>query len=498
MSDPIFPHDPRLGGETARGGAALVIAQFVKTAFQLISLAVLARVLEPHDFGLFSMSSAIMRFIALLGTFGLVQAAIQKTDISDKDISELFWLNMGMGIVLCLGLVLLSPSIGKFYGTPAVSNITSVLAIVIFLQGLGLQSRAMLERDFKFNRILTVEIVASGAAMLAAILAAHRGLGVWALVIQELALMGISSIGFLYLSVWKPSWSPPGRHLKPYLVYGGGLTGSNLVNYLSRNMDNVLIGRAFGGSSLAFYQKAYALILLPITQLNAPLSRVLLPALSRKRGDDQSFRRAYCTAIGCLSAISIPVIALAGVVSKEVILLLLGKDWLEANIYFLALLPAAYVGATNMGTGWVYTSIGHTGRQMKWSIFNAVIKISGIYIASQYSVLHVAITVSALFVVMRIPGIAYCFAGTQLKSKDFWVPVLRQTGVCSMAGIMTAALFQYLPQSTEFLKILISAGTKSLVFTSTLILFDFICPGTKIKKHITFISGKLFDSHAKA
>lgn len=477
-----------LGGKAARGGAALVVSQAARTVFQLGSLAILARILSPEDFGLFSMTAAVLRFFAVFATFGLIQAVIQRDSISREEVDGLFWLNTGLGLLFGLAVFLSAPFVAAFYENAAVEDLAKVLSLSIMLQGIGLQSRAMLERDFKFMRVVAVELVAAGLAMGAAIWMALQGAGVWALVGQDLVMVGVSSLGFLALSAWKPGLPSGKIRLAPYLRYGSGLTGANLVNYLSRNMDNVLIGRAFGGTELGFYQKAYSLVLLPINQLNAPLSRVLLPALSRKKVDPAAYREAYRQAIGCLSAISIPVIAAMGVVSHEIILLLLGPEWAPANRYFLALLPAAFIGATNMGTGWVYTSFGHTGRQMKWSVLNAVVFIIGIVLSSRFSTFTVAVTVSGMFVCFRIPAIKYCFSGTPLRERDFWDPVLRQTFVCVLAALSIMGLQTLSPVATEVVTAIVSTTVKILVFLIVLFLADFIVPGSSIRQHIRFIA----------
>jgi PST family polysaccharide transporter len=491
MKDDPKPLDRSLASKTARGGAALVFSQLSKTFVHLVTIAVLARILAPSEFGLYTMTMAFVHFFMLLSCMGLAQASVQNPGIRNEEINALFWFNITLGLIVFLMVFTISPLVGTFYGEPRVGTLTRALSFAILIQVVSLQSRAQLERHFQFSKILAVELTGSLLASATAITLAIRGWGPGALVGQEMMFLGICSIGFISLSRWKPGPPVFGIKLTSYIRYGRGLTGSNLVNFLSRNLDNVLIGRAFGGAQLGFYQKAYSLALLPITQLNVPLSRVLLPALSQRKNNAAAFRAAYRTAIGCLSSISIPIIALMGVVSREIILVLLGEDWIQANTYFLALLPAAYVGAMNMGTGWVYTSFGHTGRQFQWSLINGAMMATGIFVASLHGVLTVALTVSGLFLVMRIPGVAYCFKGTPLGVWDFWTPVARQTLVCMIGAGATWLSLRTLQPEHTFLTTFLFAALKGCAFLSYLLITDHIIPGAKIRAHILFILKKL-------
>lgn len=482
--------DHNLGTHTARGGAALMMSQGVKFVCQIVSLAILARFLAPSHFGLFVMAGAIVHFFSLVGTFGLVQAVIHRESISDRELNGLFLISAVTGMLLSALIYVAAPWFAGFYGEEEVKPLIRGLGAVLLIQGLGIQSRAMLEKEFKFFHILLIEALASVVALLIAVLLAWHGVKAWTLVVQELTMVSVHSLGFLLICRWKPGVGLDFGNLKFILGYGSGLTGSNVVNYLSRNVDNVLIGEQFGNAQLGLYQKAYSLILLPINQINQPLSRVLLPALSRLRDQPDNYIRAYRNAITSLCAFSIPIIVCMGLVSRELILIILGENWLQANRYFLLLLPAAFIGATNIGTGWVYTSYGHTARQMKWAVYNAVVIVTGIFISSRYSVSAVAVTLSVLFVLLRIPGVWYCFRTTPLKPMDYWQPVIRY----GMSSVFSAALLSLIFQETESAvldeNILLSLIVKSALFVLITFLADLLIPGRTFKEIFQYILEK--------
>lgn len=477
-----------LASKTARASVLLILGQFWKLCLQIGSLAILARMLTPDDFGLIAMVTVIISFLNLISGLGLVQATIQRKDITPAEISQLFWFNFFISLLLGLGLVLAAPFVAEFYGREELVSVVRVLALLVFIHGASMQHNALLQRDFQFRKIVIVESIASVLSVLVAILMAYFGYQYWALVGQVFVLSSLTATGYVLSSRWLPS--PPNFKvgITPYLKYGVGLAASNLSNFTTRNIDTVVIGKFYTSGELALYQKAYSLLMLPIYQINVPLGKVLLPALSRRQDEPDVYRLAYKKAIGCLSSVSIPTAVFLGVVSLELIQLVLGSQWVESNQYFLALLPAAVVGATNMGTGWVYLSVGHTGRQFQWGLFNTGVFAVGILIASQHSVLAICITISALFTLLRPPGVAFCFRDTPLKVLDFFYPVLRQLLVALVAASMVVLVVSYMPDAkSDLFGLIVSIATKSVFYTVFLVTLDLLLPGAGISDHAAYI-----------
>ena len=446
---------------------------------QFGSLAVLARLIPPEAFGGFGMVVVIVRFAGLVGNLGLIQAVIHRDPLDESDLNSLFWFSTGINVLIGSILYAGGPLVAGFYREPGLLWPLRLLCISVLLQNLGNMSRACLERRFSFLPVMWSEMASMGLGIAVAIHLALQGWGLLALVAQDLVHMISKNLLFLATSPWKPGWSFSRARLTPFLRYSAGLTGSNLVHFFSRNLDNVMIGKRFGAAELGFYQKAYALLLLPLRQLNAPLTRALLPALSRKRSTPAAYRDVYRRSYACLCALGMPLTMGIAVTSREVILLLLGPDWITAHVFFVALLPGAFASVTNMGTGWVFTSWGHTHLQFVWSLIQAGTIVAGILIASLFSALAVAWTFSICFAILRIPAVIFCFRPTPLRPMDFWAPTLRSLAVCGLAG----ALALWIPEALLFstppalpLALLVKAGT----FAIALPAFDLLIPGTKI------------------
>jgi O-antigen/teichoic acid export membrane protein len=218
------------------------------------------------------------------------------------------------------------------------------------------------------------------------------------------------------------------------LSFGAHLTGFNIVNYVHRNLDKMLIGRSFGAASLGIYAKAYQLLLLPIHQVNNPITSVAVPALSRLQDDPERYRRFYRRGVFLTVTVSMPAVAFLCVAAEQAVLTLLGDQWLGCVPIFRALAPAAFIGSFNVATGWVYISLGRTKRQFAWGIFSSIIIAAAFFIGLRWGPLGVAAAYSVAVVATRLPGILYCFAISPLSLADLGAAIWRATLTSLLAG----------------------------------------------------------------
>jgi O-antigen/teichoic acid export membrane protein len=227
------------------------------------------------------------------------------------------------------------------------------------------------------------------------------------------------------------------------VAFGGHLTGASLCQYLNRNLDNVLIGKVWGEGSLGLYNRAYSLLLMPITQLNGPITNVALPALSRLQNDPARYRAYYRKALGLLATVGMPLVVFTGVDALRIVRFLLGEHWLGTVPIFQALAPAAFIGTFNVATGWLYVSLGRTARQLRWAILQTPVIVAGFFLGLPYGPVGVAAAYSAVTVLLRGPAFAYCLKGTFVRSSDI-VGALLPAAVGSLvagAGILALQAF---------------------------------------------------------
>ncbi|MGE9293090.1 MAG: lipopolysaccharide biosynthesis protein [Puniceicoccales bacterium] len=428
-----------IGKRTARGGVIMLLGQGVRLVLQMGSTIALARLLTPTDFGLVGLVTVLIGLIVLFRDFGLTQATVQRESIHHDQISNLFWFNVVLSTLVAGLFAASSPLIAAFYEQPKLVPITLALAAGLLVEGIGLQHRALMMRAMQFSKLMGADVISQVIAVGLAIYMAWAGYGYWALVVLNVA-GAFGRTAFYILNVrWFPGM--PKRYVgtKPFLKYGSNLFGFNTVNFFSRNTDNILIGKFVGEQALGYYSMAYRLILLPMQQINSPLFQTFLPPLSRLADDAPRYRSTYIKLLSMMAYLSVSIICYTAINCKEVVLLVLGEEWAPATKLFLALLPLAYINATNIADGIVYASLGHTDRQFKWSFVIVPITVLSMIVGLPWGALGVAIGASASYILIRPFSIAYCYRGTFLRNRDFYSALWRPTLLA-----MTAALVAYL------------------------------------------------------
>lgn len=429
-----------LRGRAIRGGAVTLGAQASRFGLQLASTVILSRLLLPSDFGLIAMITAITGFVELFGDLGLSAATVQREQMNDQQLSTLFWINVTCGILLSGVGAAFAPGIAWFYGDSRLIPLTTALATGFALAGLGVQHQAILRRRMQFRALAWVDVASNALGVGAGIGAALAGWGVWSLVAQRLVASASSSSGAWLACRWRPALRFATGGIRSLLVFGGHLTGFNALNYLMRNADNVLIGRWWGAADLGIYGRAYQLLLLPIQQINAPISSVALPTLSRLQGDPERFRSFYLRALDLLASITMPAVVAMSVLSEALVEVLLGERWSQVAVVFRLLSGAVIVQSTCNTTGWLYVATGRTDRMLRWGIGASVLLLSSFVVGIPYGVTGVATAYSVAMLAQTIPCLWFATRGTRITLYDIGRSVLPATVSAFGAGAATLAI----------------------------------------------------------
>src|SRR5260370_31966631 len=168
-----------------------------------------------------------------------------------------------------------------------------------------------------------------------AILMAWKGFHYWALVGSQLALVFTGTVITWTVCRWRPGMSKKDTGVRSMLRFGGNFTGFSTINFFSRNLDNLLIGRFWGAQQLGLYSRAYQLMMLPIDQINEPVSSVAIPSLSRLTDSPESYRRAYLRMLEKIALLTMPCVVLLVVTSDWVVRIVLGSQWSGAIRIFV-------------------------------------------------------------------------------------------------------------------------------------------------------------------
>jgi O-antigen/teichoic acid export membrane protein len=432
--------DHLVGGlklRSLRGGAITVAAQGAKYAVDVLAVAVLARLLTPEDFGLVAMVAAVLGFLTAFKDAGLSMATVQSARVSHEQVSALFWLNVALSLALVAAVAAASRGVAWFYGDPRLVGISLVLGASFFFSGLTVQHAALLRRQMRFRELALAEVGAHAVGTAAAVAAALRGWGYWALVLRSLVTPCALMLAVWVATPWRPAPPWRARGARNLVRFGGYLAGFQVVNYLGRNLDNVLVGRFLGGAALGLYSKAYGLLMLPLRMVNDPVSDVAVPALSRLQSDPERMRSYYYKALAVVVTLSMPVVGWVAAVADSFVLTLLGDQWVAAVDLFRILTIPAFIGTFNVATGWVFVSSGAVRRQLASGVVNTAVGALAIAVGLRWGTLGVAWALVASALLRRPPTLAYCYRGTPFTLRGLGHALWRPAAASALAGLLT-------------------------------------------------------------
>lgn len=388
-------------------------------AIQLASTVILARLLTPDDYGIIAMVQAVTAFAGLLRDLGLSTAAIQKENLTDAQQSNLFWINVAVGLTLTVGLAAGSPLVARFYHKPAVLWVTVALSTSFLIDSLAAQSNALLIRNLWFGRQAAARISGALVTLSTSIILALYGLGYWALVWGPIAGALATTFLLFFLSPFRPGLPGRGTGVGDMLRFGAHITAFDFVNYFQRNLDNILIGRFWGSESLGFYSRAYALLLFPINKLRGPINAVAFPALSRLQNQPEDFRAYYLRVTSLLALLSMPLTAFFFVASKPIIEIVLGSKWLAVAPIFSWLALAAFHQPASGFVGSLLLSLGRGRRYFQCGLFNAAVLSACFVIGLPWGAKGVAMAYAIGNYVIFYPWLRWAFHGSPVSFRDF-------------------------------------------------------------------------------
>jgi O-antigen/teichoic acid export membrane protein len=364
--------------------------QGIKILVQVLSVVLLSRILSPGDYGLIAMVTAIIGVADIFRDLGLSTAAVQARTLTDRQRANLFWINAALGLGLAVGACCLAPVLAALYGEPELVGITQVLAVTFLLNGLATQYRADLTRRLLFGRLAVADVAAAVSGLVLALVAALSGAGYWALVVQQLTQYGVMLALVVAGGRWRPGSPSRGADMGGLLRFGWHMVGTQLIGYVANNADSVIVGARFGAGPLGLYNRAFQLLMTPLTQVRAPITQVALPVLAAVQ--DEPRRLVRYVAQGQL-ALGYSLVAGLGVVAgtaPHLVSALLGDDWQDAAPLLAVLAVAGAVQTLGLANYWVYVSCGLSGALLRYSLIQAAVKIASVLIGSAWGVVGVA------------------------------------------------------------------------------------------------------------
>ena len=428
-----------LGARTARGGAVTIASHALRFVITIAATSVMARLLSPADYGLIGMVVFFTGFVAMFKDLGLSIATIQRSEVTSDQISNLFWVNVALSVVLAGLTMALAPFIAWFYGDARLTAVTLVTALGFVFGGLTVQHEALLRRQMQFFAVTTIVLLSIVVGYGVGIYLAWRGFRYWALVYSQLTVLLTNAIGVWLVCRWRPGLPNRNSGVRSMVAFGRNFTGFSIINYFSRNLDNLLLGKFWGANELGLYNRAYQLMTLPIDQVNEPITSVAIPALSRIKDADERYRQAYRRMLEKIAMFTMPAVVFMMATSDWIVQIVLGPQWSATSRIFLVLgLTGLFQPIANT-TGWLFLTQGRSRDMFHWGLISGPITMFSIVLGLRWGAMGVATSYALTRVFLSDP-LLFWFVGRKgpVRTRDFYHTIAPFTfaslvalGVCS-------------------------------------------------------------------
>lgn len=397
---------------------------------------VLARLLDPTDFGLIAMAAVFTGFSAVLNKIGLAQSLVFRHDVGEDHRSTAFWLGLLNGTIIAAVVASLAPVAGRFYSEPRVVGIMITLSAGNILAALARVPDALLRRRLDFRSLGVAKVCGTLFGGSIAVTMAFRGAGVWSLAAYPLLSVAAETTLLWVLSGWRPRPVVRRQAVRDLFGFSANLSGAQILNFWTRNADNLLVGRFLGSAALGYYARAYTLMLMPVTQVSDVIGRAVWPVLARIQDDKRKTAEILLKGMGVIALVTFPAMIGAFVVADKLIVAIYGGKWAAAAPTFRILcLVGLLQSITNTGV-WVFQAQGRTDIMFKWSIVKGVLNILGFiigaiggrieYLAVSYLVVSFVLLPFDLLLPARLIG---------LRLSEIFSPLLRTVACAGFMGV---------------------------------------------------------------
>lgn len=295
---------------------------------QFIVQIVLARILLPNDYGIIALIAIFITVANVFVQSGFNTALIQKKDATEEDFSSVFYLSLFIAIILYALIFFASPYIAYFYKTPELISVLRVLSITLIFGAFNSIQNAIISRRMEFKKLFASSIGAIILSGITGIVLAYIGLGVWALVAQQLVNQ-LSVTAILWFTVkWRPKLIFSFSKINKLFSYGWKLLLSALIDTLYMNLRSLIVGKIYSPSMLGYYNRGDQFPQLIVSNINGSIQSVMLPTLSSEQDNKQKVKELVRRSIVTSSFLLFPMMIGLAVVGESLIKIILTDKWL--------------------------------------------------------------------------------------------------------------------------------------------------------------------------
>lgn len=374
-----------------RGGLWLAALRFAAQVLSWAATVLVARILVPSDYGLVELAIVLTGLVELFSELGLGAAIVQRKTPTHEELSSVFWLSCGVGLLLTVGCVVASFPIAWAFDEPRMRGIVQVAAIGFLVGSTMVVPFNLLVRDCRFRAIGGVQFVAAALSSSAMLAMAMAGFGPWTLVLGTVLLRAVTVMGSFAAAGWRPSWIFRLPALQPYVRYGLSVVATRSLYFLFQKSDRLIVGSVLGIETLGLYSFARHLAALPNDKVISLVNQISFPVLSRYQADDEAVRRIYLQTVRSLSVGLAPVFLSGAIFGEELVGVVLGDRWLPLAGLFRLLCLGQFIVAVTSINSVVHNAQGRPHWVLYVTLASTAVQLISVYLAAQWGLLALAV-----------------------------------------------------------------------------------------------------------
>jgi len=469
-------HQPEsLSKKVIRGGIWVFALRIANRSLGFIRTIILARLLAPHDFGLFGIA---MLAIATLETFsqtGFQAALVQKKKNVEPYLDTAWTISAIRGIILFLILFSSAPVIANFFDSAQAALVIRVIAVSTLLSGFRNIGILFFKKELQFNKQFIYEFSGTLVDITVAISLAFILRNVWALVWGGLAANFVRVFMSYIIHPYRPRIKFEKEKFQELFAFGKWVLGSSILVFLITQGDDIFVGKMLGVTALGFYQMAYLISNLPATEITHVISQVTFPAYSKLQDDLPKLKDAFLKVLQLTAFISVPLTAGIFILAPEFTKIFLGDKWMPMVPAIQILVLAGLVRSIAATSGYVFYAVGRTKIDTILQIIRLIVLAALIYpLAIKWEISGISI---AVFLSIFISNIGFNFMAIKITK-------------CSVAHFIKMMIIPLINGTIAGLLIL---GLKTTMGTGILEFIILACLGALIYLILVYLSDRLFN-----
>ena len=425
-----------LTGAVVSGVRWKAMTRVVSSLTRLLVLVILARLLTPTDYGIAGMAIVVTSFALIFTDPALSAALIQRPVIDERDRSSVFWLATGIGGALTLVGVAASGLVANFFREEQVQDLVIVTSFCLVAASLSVTQRALLARELAYRKLEIREMTSIVAGGVVGVAAAIAGLGPWAIVLNFVTYVVISTVLVWLLVDWRPRRVFSIDHIRSLWGFSARIFSASVLTWGNQNLDKALVGRFLGGGPLGAYSLAYTATQVPGQLLSRPLYQVVAPAYARIQSDSERLERAWLWSKQLSVAVVAPALLALIVVAPDLVPVVFGDQW-DAAIAPLQLLCIGAVANALVALHWsVLQARGEASTVLRLAFMSSFLTFTAFACGLYWGIVGVAAFYAGARWLYVVPS---TWITTRGVSFAFW-PALRAGGDMLPTALVAAAV----------------------------------------------------------